>query len=642
MVDTTGPRTTSTAGPRRTPRRTLSTRKKAFYAILVTCCFFLCVETLLAALGVQSTLDQSDPFVGFESSVPLFSESSAQGETLIHTTENKLRFFNFQQFPKEKGANTVRIFCLGGSTTFGRPYDDRTSYVAWLREMLPLVDPQRHWEVVNVGGISYASYRLAATMDELLQYSPDLFLIYTGHNEFLEERTYRDLNESSRGVRRATAALLRSRTGSLAFRLLGPHQAMMGSSAVLPAEVDTILDHSVGPEAYQRNDRLKVDILNHFAFNLDRMAETGREAGAKVMFVKPASNQKDFSPFKSQFARTLSDDERQRWVNHVESARELETEGKTAVALEQLRLAANIDDGRADLHFQIARLLQGQGEWDQAREHFQRAIDQDVCPLRATSEIQQLIEQTAVVHQVPLVDFDSILRNDCWASYGHRSPGREYFLDHVHPTIESHRLLALAVVEAMTLTGMVTQDSMWDDEAIQLVSYRIESRIDTELQAHALTNLSQVLGWAGKKEEAGRLAIEAVRIRSAASLAEDPESMLYAAVSHAVNGHDSEAIELLRRVVELEPANVQARWRLAALLYDQAQFQEAVIHFRVAVELDPNDASSFQMLGSALQELGRHEAALEAWTRAAKLEPNNDSVRQSIESLRNRQLPAAS
>ena len=35
------------------------------------------------------------------------------------------------------------------------------------------------------GGVSYASYRVAALMEELVRYEPDLFVIYSGHNEFL-------------------------------------------------------------------------------------------------------------------------------------------------------------------------------------------------------------------------------------------------------------------------------------------------------------------------------------------------------------------------------------------------------------------------------------------------------------------------
>ena len=82
---------------------------------------------------------------------------------------------------------------MGGSTTFGRPYDDATSFCGWLRELLPELEPAHEWEVVNAGGVSYASYRVSLLMEELVKYDPDIFVIYSGQNEFLEDRTYRDI-----------------------------------------------------------------------------------------------------------------------------------------------------------------------------------------------------------------------------------------------------------------------------------------------------------------------------------------------------------------------------------------------------------------------------------------------------------------
>ncbi len=551
----------------------------------------------------------------------------------MQTAGNKLSFFNAQRFAKNKPANTFRVFCLGGSTTFGRPYDDRTSYVGWLRELLPLADVERHWEIINAGGISYASYRIASVMEELLEYSPDLFIIYTGHNEFLEERTYRDQTALSPALRRATAALHRSRTYSLAHRLLTSEPSNSEVRSMLPAEVDAILDHSVGPDAYQRDDRLRSQILEHFEFNLKRMVQTARSAGADVLLVTPAANLKDFSPLKSMHHADLEDEERQQWSELFESSAELAAEGNTKEALAILKAAVEIDSGHADLHFRLGRLLMDQQRFAEARVSFQRAIDNDICPLRAIPGIQRLVEQTAVSDRVPLVDFDGILMNDCLETYGHCSPGREYFLDHVHPSIAAHRLLALAIVEAMTRGGTVTPSRQWGEEAIALVSRRIESRIDVELQTRALTNLAQVLSWAGKQEEAGPLAEQAVRLRSKTSLNQDPESMFYAAVNCAINGRDEEATQLLEKVVELEPRNHQARWRLAALLYDQLRYEEAELHFCEAVRLDPHDAYSYQMLGAVLLKLERYEESLAASYRASELAPDNTVVRSNIKLL---------
>ena len=49
-------------------------------------------------------------------------------------------------------------------------------------------------------------------MEELAQYEPDLFVIYTGHNEFLEGRTYAGLKEIPAAVRGLGGLLSRTRT----------------------------------------------------------------------------------------------------------------------------------------------------------------------------------------------------------------------------------------------------------------------------------------------------------------------------------------------------------------------------------------------------------------------------------------------
>ena len=119
----TSPEATSEA-PSRRPRSGLTLRKKLLFAVLTTLAALAAVEVGLRVLGVQPAADQADPFVGFASYLPLFVEQeAADGSREMVTAENKLSLFNHQRFPRKKGQGTYRIFCLGGSTTDGRPYD---------------------------------------------------------------------------------------------------------------------------------------------------------------------------------------------------------------------------------------------------------------------------------------------------------------------------------------------------------------------------------------------------------------------------------------------------------------------------------------------------------------------------------------
>ncbi len=147
-------------------------------------------ETLLSVLRIGDDTLFEDPFISVSGSALFGRRKPVGGPEVYATRVGKLKFFNPQQFPVDKPVGGFRVFTLGGSTTQGQPYDHRVAFAAWLQLYLRAADPSRPWEVINAGALSYASYRIVALIKELLLYEPDLFVVYTGHNEFLEERTY--------------------------------------------------------------------------------------------------------------------------------------------------------------------------------------------------------------------------------------------------------------------------------------------------------------------------------------------------------------------------------------------------------------------------------------------------------------------
>lgn len=196
--------------------------RKVLFTAFTTLAFFSLLELALLAIGVSPAFEQTDPIVGFSGHSRLFTERElGASEPVLETAGNRLSMFNRQSFARDKPANGYRIFCLGGSTIYGRPYDDKTSFCGFLRAFLPEMDSSREWEVINAGGISYASYRIEVLVRELRNYEPDLFLIYTGHNEFLEDRTYSSLIATPAPIKSVYSLASKSRTFSLMQRLVG-------------------------------------------------------------------------------------------------------------------------------------------------------------------------------------------------------------------------------------------------------------------------------------------------------------------------------------------------------------------------------------------------------------------------------------
>src|SRR5690606_27658253 len=122
--------------------------------------FLALSEGVLALVGVKPLSRTEDPYFGFAAGQPLFLKRMApDGVEVYETNPVKLSHFNFQSFPAKKQPGTFRIFTLGGSTTYGHPWRDSTSFSGWLRELLAGIDTAaggpRRFEVINAGGISY-------------------------------------------------------------------------------------------------------------------------------------------------------------------------------------------------------------------------------------------------------------------------------------------------------------------------------------------------------------------------------------------------------------------------------------------------------------------------------------------------------
>lgn len=600
----------------------LSRKKKLLFAVCTVCGFFVLLECVFALFGIAPVTHERDPYVGFSASFPLMEEHvDEDGHVIMRTAENKLDLFNDQSFSQQKPADTLRVFCLGGSTTYGRPYHDPTSFAGWLRSYLPAASPDQPVEVINAGGVSYASYRVAAVMREMLQYEPDLFIIYSGHNEFLERRTYAGTFEESPLQRRVTSILSRTRVWTVMQNVVS-HGAVgagpTGASDVLPGEVNEMLNHTVGPTDYHRDDTWRHQVVQHFEFNLRRMIRMARSAEAEVLLITPASNLKDCSPFKSEYVDTLDVQQIQSLKELLSESDELTRDGQPEQALSLLSLAEEIDDRVADLQFQKGRAQFVAGQFGSAHESFVRAVNEDVCPLRAVNEIVNAVRDIAATAKCPLIDYEHELRDRCQVQYGHQCVGEEYFFDHVHPRINEHRRLALLILSKLDAIGFLKTSAEFTSERVQQITDTVLGDVDQQEQGAALRNLAKVFHWSGKFPEALSLAQQALEL-----IDDDLASMFVAAECERMAGQDDRAIDYYQRILQKEAFYWRARQPLGRLLAARGDYTDAALHFSIAVRMWPDDPVTHQDLGVVLYRLGEYDDAIMHLERANQLQAND-------------------
>lgn len=426
-------------------------------ALLIGLTPLVLLELLFAALGWGEPDWQDDPFVGFRGVRPLFVLNAAADRYEIPPA--RMTYFRPQTFPARKAVDEYRVFCLGGSTVQGSPFSTETAFPRWLEINLQAADSRRTWRVINCGGTSYASYRLIPILQEVLAYGPDLIIVCSGHNEFLEDRTYRRIKQQPAILGHAQAWVAQLRTYCLLRKVYLQLRGASGSHRsrgrpMLGAEVDAQLDYRGGLDQYHRDEPWQRDVIAHYAYNLERMVHLTRQAGVPLLFINPVSNLRDCPPFKSEHRAGLNSQDLQRWEQLWDQAKAAyATDLRQATSF--LEQAAAIDDQHAGLQYQLGECYDTLGDLKRAKRHYSLAKDLDICPLRMLDAMQRVLRDVAHRTQTPLLDAHGLLAQRCRGGI----PDESVLMDHVHPSIRGHQLIADAIAEWFVSQGIVQADS---------------------------------------------------------------------------------------------------------------------------------------------------------------------------------------
>lgn len=606
----------------------ISVTRKIGFALLTLVLLGIAGELVLALFGLQPAAQTGDPLVGFSKHFPHFvNEIAENGEPSMITAPGRASVLNPQRFPAEKPENTVRIVCLGGSTTYGRPFWDVTSFSGWLRRILPVVAPGTKWEVINAGAISYASYRVLNVMEELASYEPDLFVIYTGQNEFLERRTYGNLLDQSPLLGRIIATSQKSRTVTAIQRIVA---AVSGDSdqggqrkkpIVLGGEVKRIPINAVGPEAYTRNRAFEEQVIAHFRLSLNRMIDIAGTAGASVVLVSPASNYRGIKPFKSEHSERLDSAALTQWEQSYRAALSAAENGDFQLALARFDECLSLDPLHAEAHYRHGQVLYESGDRVAARTAFRRAIEEDICPLRAPSSLLSVIAKVSEVRDAPRIDFQAVLERRSEDGI----TGANFFHDHVHPTLEANRILALEIVETMRQRNVLQTSVEWNPDATLDEVELLTDAADQDRRALELCKLAYVLDEFDQDEGASKAVQDALTMAP-----RNAEVIRFATDFFAAKGDSQTMIAFLETWTRDEPSDTAGWIVLGEALTNTGRLIEATAAYQTALDLEPDNQTANGQLGIVFSRLGDQEAALRHVSRAAELDPESAHTQNNL------------
>ena len=639
----------------------MSRIRKLSFAVCTCVVVLLLAEVTLRLL--ETTADSvKDHMAGFSAFSPVFEVDAGSADCWMRTSERKLEWFNPQRFPCRKPSGTKRVFCLGGSTTYGRPYDDRTSFCGWLREFLTELDQKTQWEVINAGGISYGSLRVLGVLKEIIQYEPDVVIVYCGHNEFLERTTYSRISSLPTAVvwlgdiLREYSALCRS-----VSRLTARPRSSTSGTHGNDEDVTALLDSSVGLAAYHHDDEWHDEVVSAYERNIQQMIDV---AGANIVFVAPAAELRDCRPFKSEHTDGLSLARQSTAESIFTSAMAAADANDWNLAVEHCKELVDIDPEFAAGHYLHGISLYELGEYTESRQALEAARDLDICPLRATAQIHSSLAAVTGRNQRDLLDFRELVNQQS----EHGIPGADTFLDHVHPTIDGNRRLAIRLVEWLSSVGTTDIDVHAAGPGITAVTKRLTESIDSQQHAAALRNLSKVLSWAGKYEEADRLAIRAMKmlpddsesqyqagsafyrlgdLQNAAKAYESASQLdpLFApawfglGLVHTENEEWPAAIHNYKRASELKPGFLDIEFNLGRAYELSGDLSSAARQYEVCIRLDDLFAPAYNGMGTVNARQGDLDSATQWFRRALVADPDDQNAKINLQMALSQQSP---
>jgi hypothetical protein len=410
------------------------------------------VELLVRWTWNPHPADRVDPFLDWSENARLFEPK----DDAFVIPSSRFRWFAPVKFSAIKSTGTKRIFCLGGSTTQGEPFKPPTAFPTWLRINLELANPNQSLEVINCGGLSYASYRLLPLVNEVLDYEPDLIVLDCGHNEFLENRElteWKSMHENSFALHASRSLRV---VQFLSSTLKRESPATAPARTKLERDVHALLDNQGGLEKYHRSELDRESVAKSMRWNVQSIVEACQQKHVPILLLIPTSNVLNTPPFKIESSPWLDGPSLQELEHYWSIAIDRSSDPSTVV--DAMHQVLRLDPEHAGALYWLGNHAYREGRFDDAAHYLKKARDHDVCPLRANEELMRSIRIIAEQSGAWCLDVNALFESIS----EHSLVGDRWLVDHVHPRIEGHQLMGEKIAELLLSNRwMDVQDVDW-------------------------------------------------------------------------------------------------------------------------------------------------------------------------------------
>lgn len=362
----------------------------------------------------------------------------------------------------KKNQGESRIFVFGSSAAFGTPVP-QFSISSWMRKMFPVLLPGQKTKVINFAWPGKSSHQVLAGARYALKFQPDVFVIYTGNNEYIGSnrlftdywyyRLDRDLFYGSAFYRYLSLQIERVRR-KLVYGRADAHEKRYR-------------EEIIAAKLYKNPAITEQDILKiheRYKDNLNQVLRLAKKKGITVVLLTVPVNIKDVPPGLSAHMPSLSSEKLAEWQTFFERGKKDQVEGKLAEAAEAFETAARIDPEYAETFYLLGQVLEAEGKTEEAANAYDHAVQHEKIAARAKPGLNAVIRGLCAEHPEALcLDTIPLLRKK--ASKGILS--NEIFYDNVHPFGEIHQTMAVEILKLLSGSDKIAPGSDWQWAALE-------------------------------------------------------------------------------------------------------------------------------------------------------------------------------
>lgn len=476
---------------------------RALRFLLIAAAFLLLAEFLLRRVDCEERATRerwkhsyglvdpsvaADPYLGLAGTSPLYSLVVPEdgGLPFRERSPNKKAHYRPQIFGEASGAKEYRVFMVGGSSVRCDAFVEPDGSFCWMLQryingaLRSPGDRSRFGRVINAGGGGMGSLQNLEVLREILEYSPNLVVVYPegGEKNFIGESPRAALakaDDSSSwrpNVRRVLAPLRTYQMVRDAYRWLlddayarvmpSPAEGQAANSA-FSAFAMSILADEFSPRSFSQFFEFKDSRVpplmerviseeevrvghERFKRSLHEMARLAREKQVPLVFVLPVRNLKQsfylrFHVTPEEIREGMVDTWRSEYEAGCAALRA--RDHRRALPHFQKVRECYTSDNDEILSFYIAQCLEATGQANAALAEYSRPYL--LHPMR-----QQIIDVGKEEGVIVVDPYTALIQ-----AAGGVAPGYEWFTDAFHPMPNTSKVVAHEIMEAIQRKGWI-------------------------------------------------------------------------------------------------------------------------------------------------------------------------------------------